>query len=794
MRRKLAGILCVLSFFGGLVSPAFAYTYRDFDALLLSVSSPTALAPGEESTITVSWKNTGVAPWNATGADFVSLYGWNATAKAERTSVFQSGSWETSARPWRLSKNVPSGGSVTATFVIRAPQTPGRYQEPFILASENTAWIKLSAFTLDITVASLVSSSQTRGSVEGVDSRFRGNDKIEVGNNTGVVGSQITRSAKLTLQSGKEWQVGFGERVPVELAFTNLGNASWVRDTDEAVWLYAVDGTTPRSSVFKDSGWASASRVVKPVESIIVPNGTATFKFQLTAPKKQGMYHEVFALGNLAGTRWIDGSRVTLDIRVVGQDEFVATAPPDGAEAITPGMTPTVSVPVGPVPQAVLLLKSLSSMTVLGNGRQSITFGWKNTGTKPWGTRALQFVSVTPNKGKNGRVRDDSWGSATEVSRYTEQVKPGEIGFFTFVVKGPARKGSYTATFQLYADNQKVDGGSFDLPITVTADGYLEPETVYTPTPSTSTPTVSTPSADALSIVPLTVAPLGGSTDALPVEPMIRVGITSPMDDRMTVRAKTISVNVTNGGATVCTLDAGVSASVFYDRSRSQYIVSGGVCAGTSATPFVFRAVDGVAPMDVADGSYRAQIELRYAPATNLTWVINELPIEWYLKGIAETSNASPPQFQRTLLTTARTYAMYHVLRGTKHANENYTVDAKYDQVYRGYTTEVKNPNVVVAVDATRGQIVTYNEALAITPYFSRSDGRTRSWGEVWYGQSRYPWLVSVPVPQDAGKTLWGHGVGMSASGALAMANEGKTYDAILKYFYTGVQLRRAYK
>jgi stage II sporulation protein D len=53
---------------------------------------------------------------------------------------------------------------------------------------------------------------------------------------------------------------------------------------------------------------------------------------------------------------------------------------------------------------------------------------------------------------------------------------------------------------------------------------------------------------------------------------------------------------------------------------------------------------------------------------------------------------------------------------------------------------------------------------------------------------------VSVPVPWDQGKTLWGHGVGMSATGALGMAADGYTYDKILKYFYTGIELRKAYK
>lgn len=135
---------------------------------------------------------------------------------------------------------------------------------------------------------------------------------------------------------------------------------------------------------------------------------------------------------------------------------------------------------------------------------------------------------------------------------------------------------------------------------------------------------------------------------------------------------------------------------------------------------------------------------------------------------------------------------MYHIERATKHADEYFIVDAKYDQVYRGYGQEARSPNIVSGVDLTRGQVVTYKGKTAITPYFSRSDGRTRSWSEVWYGNVE--WCVGVSVPWDNGKTLWGHGVGMSASGALAQANEGWDYEKILKYYYNGISLVKYYK
>jgi stage II sporulation protein D len=117
-------------------------------------------------------------------------------------------------------------------------------------------------------------------------------------------------------------------------------------------------------------------------------------------------------------------------------------------------------------------------------------------------------------------------------------------------------------------------------------------------------------------------------------------------------------------------------------------------------------------------------------------------------------------------------------------------VDSTYDQVYRGYTYEEIMPRLSEAVEETEGEIVTYDGETAITPYFSRSDGRTRDWSEVWYGESP-DWLISVPVPCEEGEELWGHGVGMSAQGALCMLNEDNdlTYEDILTYFYTGIDI-----
>jgi len=194
------------------------------------------------------------------------------------------------------------------------------------------------------------------------------------------------------------------------------------------------------------------------------------------------------------------------------------------------------------------------------------------------------------------------------------------------------------------------------------------------------------------------------------------------------------------------------------------------------------------------DNMFRDTIEIRYSDQTDQIWIINELSLENYLAGVAESSNSAPSEFLKAISIAGRTYITYHLNRGGRHP-ENFvdlynSVNGNGDdQVYRGYGFESRNPNVVNAVRGTVGEVVMYDNEVVVTPYFSRSDGRTRDWDEVW-GGSGYPWCVSVEDPYNDGEELWGHGVGMSGSGARQFAeNEGKTYDWILKYYYTGIDI-----
>ena len=196
----------------------------------------------------------------------------------------------------------------------------------------------------------------------------------------------------------------------------------------------------------------------------------------------------------------------------------------------------------------------------------------------------------------------------------------------------------------------------------------------------------------------------------------------------------------------------------------------------------------------IDDNRFRGVIEVRYSANSGKVWVVNDLPLEDYLKGIAETSTGDYTEYLKTMSTAARGYGLWHLNNGGKYgSSEIFTLKNSRngngdDQQYKGYGLESRFPDLVAAVNATSGQAVTYNGSVAITPYYSNSDGQTRSalqaWGIDW------PWLQSVLDPDCAGMTMNGHGVGISAYGARARAGRGDSYQTILGYYYTGIAVQ----
>ncbi len=571
-----------------------------------------------------------------------------------------------------------------------------------------------------------------------------------------------------------------GETKNVAVTFQNIGSKTWTNSGSGYVSVYTYDPKY-RTSVFQAASWIEADRPAKLKEASVAKGAVGTITFALTAPSKTGSYNETFQLA-AEDVAWIPGGTFTVAITVAN----ASTTPT--ATSTTP--TTSSSVYKGAV-------TSLGESTITAKGGVSIVYSVsiKNTGTKSWGSRTLAPDSVQMADVSATDIKHKSWKSSALVMERTNAVAPGASDTFSFAFTTPKYKGNYDLKFQLSTNGEAIDGGEIDIPVDVTSDA---PGVKDNPSKNNEKKTKKKSSSTS------TVYTENIVTD----EPTIRVGVLivdEETDDEVVISSESAMEVQNEDGETLLSVPAGKEVTAYYSVSKKKYYYEYNGEKTKSSSPLRFVPTQENAILTVtnfdrkrtrgsaySDNQFRNILEIRYNDVKERTWLINELKMETYLKGLAETSNISPAEFQKTLIIAARTYAYYHWQRNTKHDAEGFTVDAYADQVYKGYGQEARTPNLSAAVDATRGITVVYNGETAITPYFSRSAGKTYDWSDVWGGE--VAWCKSVAVPWDEGKTLWGHGVGMSASGALGAANDGWSYDKILRYFYTGIDLEKRWK
>jgi len=200
---------------------------------------------------------------------------------------------------------------------------------------------------------------------------------------------------------------------------------------------------------------------------------------------------------------------------------------------------------------------------------------------------------------------------------------------------------------------------------------------------------------------------------------------------------------------------------------------------------------------------YRGKIKLKYNSTDGNIWVINTLPMDQYTWGMGETTGTGPFEHTKVMTSIFRTYGYWYKKYATKYLPYGFTIRSDSgSQIYRGYEWEIKYPNIRKAAAQTKGIIARYDSDVALTPYSSWSDGRTRSFEERW-GSDEYPWCKSVKDPYGKHPTLstsqlvaaGNHMVGLVANGSVKLAGSSynKKYDWILKYYYTDISLKKMY-
>lgn len=564
-----------------------------------------------------------------------------------------------------------------------------------------------------------------------------------------VLGVSTTRAAprnaaKEVDRSNAVVNLNPGQSVTVWVDFLNTGTTTWRNTGTNYISLRTFPND--RTSSFANRFWPTATQAARLQQSSVRPGEIGRFRIALQAPVDGGLYLEKFRLViNNVGS--VDGGYVQFPIGV-GQ------AYPRPLDY-----------------QAQEIDRSVDGQIHIKTGETFVFWiRFKNTGLQNWYNAGDHYVAlnVTEPVGRVSLFQADLWNeyyyrpTRLEPSR----VYPGEGGRFAFIMTAPNVAGYYTEHFQLVAENLTwITGGDFTLNIKV------------------GNPPDQVP------------------TTAAAGEPNVRVGLYSTTDP------VTISCNgayqLVDGNTNSATdKAAGEPTTVtLSDTAYYRFVPkdAGSIMTVTSWTnkPTWNSTLN--------DNTFRGTMEIRYASSDKKLWVINELPVESYLKGLAEVANGQPPEYLKALITAARSYALWHVYRGGKHPDEHFDINATTDQVYRGYGFEQRSTDPLAAVVATAGMVIAHSDAISqlnpegviVAAYSSGTDGRTRSWNEVW-DNGGFPWCLSVADPYGIisnATTLEGnHMVGLSAQGARGYATkENKTYDWILQHYYTGVALKKIY-
>ncbi len=559
-----------------------------------------------------------------------------------------------------------------------------------------------------------------------------------------------------------------GDVQAVQVKIKNIGSQTWNKTGAGYLSFYTINPKY-HPSPYRGSSWWSDHQFGQLVEARVAPGETGTMDFFVHAPQGfEGDLTETFALA-AEETAWIDGGQITVTITVASEESQAALQDPN-----------PVTVPSDVTGYAgSLLAASVTSVRAKADQTIPVQLAFKNTGTKAWSAIELH-APETKLAASNANFQHLSWISDRVAARLADvSVAASGTIVVDVILRAPKTQGVHTAQFQLVADGVELGDAVVNIPVTVT-EGAKE---------------VIDDPIDEDKVV---------RDGAIIQEPRVRVGIDQVTDEEVVFSANApVRVVESDEGYERFTIPTEQPMRVRYNTNTDKYVFESGgtVHVADSYLRFEGENVDTIFTVasysdvrswntSLNDNTFRDTLEVHHSAQKGRTWLINELPTEHYLYGVDESSNTAPEEYHKALNTAARTYALYMWEHKTKYMGEYIDVrSTTYDQVYHGYGAEIRRPNWVDRVKATAGTSIQYGGETIVAAYYSRSDGQTRDWADVWGRE--VPYAKSVAVPCEEGRTQWGHGVGMSAGGAVCFAEDGMTFDEILKYFYTGVELVR---
>lgn len=524
-----------------------------------------------------------------------------------------------------------------------------------------------------------------------------------------------------------------GEEFTGWVKLKNTGNVTW-KKTGENIIVLATDHEKGRLSNLVSP---PSKNLAFLTETEVKPGKTGTFALKIKAPEKTGYYQEYFT-PVVNWDTWLSDSGMYFDTTVAD----ISTT----AEVVS--KAPNTTWEIGK--SYVVWIKM------------------RNLGTETWTKDNLKLVFL---KDKNLTVTGGELGA--------KEVLAGESGTISFVVKPGVDHalGVKNIVIKAKLNDKLITKKQINFEYTV-----KEKSAVTKPTPVPDKPSSDIETAKG-------------------TEGDIRIKLSFSGNPKITSDK---DFSIYSGDKLVVDLKADQEAEVSYSNSKYKVTANKKTYTQTSPIRFISKKDDAIMKVvnyenrpawndKLNDNMYRGKLEVRYVDDKLVT--INELPLEQYIKGLGEVSNTESTEKIKAVMTAARTYAKYYMDVDQKFPGKPYNLDddPNTSQKYLGYGLEKRSPNVTKAVEATKGQMVTYKGKLIKTPYFNQSDGvATKSAKDVWKWDNT-PYLVSVSDVFCSGDKFLGHGVGLSGCGAKGMAEAGYTYTQILLHYYTGVKVTDFY-
>ena len=154
-------------------------------------------------------------------------------------------------------------------------------------------------------------------------------------------------------------------------------------------------------------------------------------------------------------------------------------------------------------------------------------------------------------------------------------------------------------------------------------------------------------------------------------------------------------------------------------------------------------------------GKLPLNVEITLTEYRNSAIAVLNLPLEFYLKGVlpSEVYTDWPLEALKAQAVASRTYALFNIYRA-REAGRPFDVDSSIN--YQAFRIPQKiSPRVNLAVEETKGQVLTYGGSLIYAMFHSNSGGCTHSFKEI--TGLDLPYLAKVREKCDLKNLKWTH-------------------------------------